>query len=180
MLDNPEYRNDTGAEVPRASAVRPLRRHALYKSPALASVLSLFPGLGQAYIGYYQRGFAHAVVMALCITLLNSGLGTLTPFVALFLAFFWMFNIIDAGRRTALYNLALEGAGAIEMPKDMKLPAGGSLMGGLLLIAGGALLFAHTRYDYSLDWLEDWWPVGLVLYGVYLIVGWWRGRRREA
>ena len=180
MLDHPEYRNDTGAEGPRAGAVRPLRRHALYKSPVLASLLSLFPGLGQAYIGYYQRAFVHALTVALCITLLEAGADPLGPLVAFFMAFFWIFNIIDAGRRAALYNLALEGAGAIEMPKDMKLPAGGSLLGGLLLIAGGALLFAHTRYDYSLDWLKDWWPIALVFYGIYLIVGWWRSRRSEA
>lgn len=180
MLDHPEYRNDTGAEPPRpAAAPRALRRSSLYKSPALASVLSLFPGLGQAYIGYYQRGFSHAIVMALCITMLNTDLGTLQPLVAIFLAFFWMFSIIDAGRRAALYNQAIEGIGTPEMPKDLKLPMGGSLMGGLLLTVVGALLFAHTRYDYSLDWLEDWWPIALVIYGIYLMVGWWRNRRSD-
>lgn len=180
MLDHPEYRNDTGTEPPRpAAAPRALRRSSLYKSPALASVLSLFPGLGQAYIGYYQRGFSHAIVMALCITMLNTDLGTLQPLVAIFLAFFWMFSIIDAGRRAALYNQAIEGIGTPEMPKDLKLPMGGSLMGGLLLTVVGALLFAHTRYDYSLDWLEDWWPIALVIYGIYLMVGWWRNRRSD-
>lgn len=180
MLDHPEYRSDAGAEIARPAAPpRALRRSNLSKSPALASVLSLFPGLGQAYIGYYQRGFTHAIVMALCITILNMDIGRLTPLVALFLAFFWMFGIIDAGRRAALYNQAIEGIGAPEMPKDFKLPMGGSLMGGLLLVVFGGLLFAHTRYDYSLDWLADWWPMALVIYGIYLMVGWWRSRRSE-
>ena len=182
MFEHPETRSEGAPEGARTVAAppRPLRRSSLYKSPTLASVLSLFPGLGQVYIGYYQRGFAHSIVVALCMTMLNMGLGKLAPLVGLFLAFFWLFSVIDAGRRAALFNQAVEGVTALEMPKDLKLPAGGSLMGGLLLIAIGALLVAHTRYDYSLDWLQDWWPVALVLYGLYLIVKWWQGRSREA
>ena len=34
------------------------------KSPALAAILSMMPGLGQVYIGYYQRGFVHILVIA--------------------------------------------------------------------------------------------------------------------
>ena len=38
------------------------------KSPGLACFLSLMPGLGQVYVGYYQRGFVHAAVVAALIT----------------------------------------------------------------------------------------------------------------
>jgi TM2 domain-containing membrane protein YozV len=152
------------------------RKVNLYKSPVLASFLSIFPGLGQVYVGYYQRGFAHMLTMALCITLLASGIGDLTPLVALFLAFFWLYNIVDAGRRAALYNQALDGIGKVEMPQDLELPFGGSLVGGATVAVLGVLLLLNTRFDMSLAWVGEWWPLALVGFGVYLIAKWWQSR----
>src|SRR6266540_2183744 len=78
------------------------------KSPALAAVLSMMPGLGQVYVGYYQRGFVHAAVIATLITILASGsVERLSPLFGLFMSFFWLYNIIDAARRASLYHDAL-------------------------------------------------------------------------
>ena len=141
------------------------------KSPALACVLSAMPGLGQVYVGYYQRGFVHALVIASLIALLATGdLDELTPLVALFMAFFWLYNVIDAGRRATFYNQALAGAESIELPMDFPTPGiGGSLVGGLVLVAIGFILLLNTAFEVSLDWLEDWWPVAPILLGVYLL-----------
>ncbi len=155
------------------------RRGFPYKSPLLATVLSFFPGLGQVYVGYYQRGFTHAIIMAVIITALSSGMGNLTPMFALLLAFFWIYNIIDAGRRASLYNQAIDGVNSIEMPKDMKLGEGGSMVGGVLLVAIGTILFLYTRFDVSLDWLEDWWPLGAVALGGHLIYKSLTNKRRK-
>ena len=38
------------------------QRDARYKSPMLAGFLSVMPGLGQVYVGYYQVGFVHAII----------------------------------------------------------------------------------------------------------------------
>ena len=69
-----------------------------------------------AYVGYYQRGFINVIVVGALIALLTRGLGPLTPLAALFLAFFWLYNIVDAGRRALLYNEALAGRTGIELP----------------------------------------------------------------
>jgi len=141
------------------------------KSPALACVLSLMPGLGQIYIGYYTRGFVHIVVVATLITILANDPGPLAPLFGLFLAFFWLYNVVDAGRRAAFYNQALRGALPMDLPKDLTLPtAGGSILGGLALVGAGALLLARTRFDVSLVWLREWWPLVPILAGVYLLV----------
>jgi hypothetical protein len=142
------------------------------KSPALACVLSAMPGLGQVYVGYYQRGFIHALTAAGIIALLNVGPPRgLEPLFGMFLAFFWLYNIIDAGRRAALYNQVLAGREGIELPSDFKTPSfGGSIVGGSLLIAVGVVLLLHTRWGISLDWVEDWWPVAPILLGVWLVV----------
>src|SRR2546422_5166435 len=90
------------------------------KSPTLAGFLSLMPGLGQIYVGYYQRGFVHIVVVGTTIALLaNDAVPELVPLLGLFLAFFWLYNVIDAGRRASLYNMALQGAGTMALPEDL-------------------------------------------------------------
>ena len=154
-------------------AVQPvMARDPRSKSPALAACLSCMPGLGQVYVGFYQRGFIHAVVVASIITLLASDtVPTLAPLFGLFLAFFWLYNIIDAARRASLYNQMLAGSPAIEMPEDFKMPStGGSIFGGACLIAFGFVLLLHTRFGMSLEWMHDWWPLALMIFGGYLLV----------
>lgn len=141
------------------------------KSPGLACFLSLMPGLGQVYVGYYQRGFVHAVVVATLMTILSADLEELTPMTAMFLVFFWLYNIIDAGRRAALYNEVLAGRTGIQLPADLMLPGlGGSMLGGAVVALVGALLLAHTAFGMSLSWLKEWWPVGLILFGAFLFI----------
>ena len=154
------------------------------KSPAVAGLLSLMPGVGQIYVGYYKLGFVHNVVFGMIIAVLaaNGGpLGSLMPTVALFLPFFIIYNIVDAVRRATLYNLALDGVDGIELPEmNVSLPKfAGSVRGGAALIAVGIVLLSNTLFGVSLDWLASWWPLGLVGMGVYLLVK-ARQERREA
>lgn len=140
------------------------------KLPLLALVLSAMPGLGQVYVGYYQRGFVHAIVVGSLIALLSTRLGPLAPLAGLFLAFFWLYNIVDAGRRALLYNEALAGRNGIDLPEDFKAPAiGGSIPGGLAVIAVGGVLLSNTLFGVPLDWVRDWWPAALIVFGVYLV-----------
>ena len=139
------------------------------KSPGLACFLSLMPGLGQVYVGYYQRGFIHSAVVAALITVLASGLEELTPLAAIFLVFFWLYNIIDAGRRAVLYNEVLAGRTGVELPADLMAPGlGGSVVGGVVVALAGAILLSHTAFGMSLAWLKEWWPAALILFGGYL------------
>jgi TM2 domain-containing membrane protein YozV len=148
------------------------------KSPVLASVLSaVMPGLGQIYLGYYVRGFSHALVFICTITALaSSRIHGLEPFFGVFLAFFYLYNIIDAGRRAMIHNQALAGMDPGAMPEDFKMPGGGSLAGGIALIVLGGLLLLNTHFDVSLEWLEDWWPAGLIIMGAWLA---WKAMREK-
>ena len=158
------------AQAPPAPQVR--MRDPRSKSAVVAAILSCMPGLGQVYVGYYQRGFIHAIVVAGLITLLAGRMvGQLIPLFALFMAFFWLYNIIDAARRATHYNEALAGNPAFDMPEDLKMPkTGGSIFGGACLIGIGFILLLHTRFDMSLDWMEEWWPVAPMIFGGYLLV----------
>lgn len=163
----------TGDVPPSSFAALPQPRSTdpRIKSPALACCLSAMPGLGQIYVGYYTRGFTHILIVASIITLLaGGGANGAEPLFGLFLAFFWLYNVIDAGRRASFYNQLLAGGSEPDLPSDVALPGlQGSITGGLLLIGVGTLLLLHTKLDMSIKWVVDWWPVVPILIGVGLL-----------
>ena len=143
-----------------------------HKSPFIACALSLMPGVGQIYVGYYKLGFIHNVVFASTIMILNTRLpDPMYPLLGIFLAFFFIYNVVDAGRRAIYYNLALDGVEGIELPSmNLAVPSfGGSFAGGLVLIGLGFLLLANTLGGIPLDWIEEWWPVAPIVLGAYLV-----------
>jgi TM2 domain-containing membrane protein YozV len=139
------------------------------RSATLATLLSLMPGLGQVYLGYIQQGFINALVVASIIALLASDAGALTPLLALFMAFFWLYNIVDANRRAILLNQRVLGLAPGELPEDISPALQGSVFGGLVLIVGGVLALAHVRFGLSMAWVERWWPMALIGLGIYLV-----------
>lgn len=153
------------------------------KSPFLAGLFSVVPGVGQVYVGYYRRGFAHIAVFGLLVSLVANEFGGegVMPLLAFLMVFFYLYNLVDAVRRASLYNLALDGIESVEMPEDFRLEAlrgpRGSIVGGLLAIFVGTALFLYTKFDVPLDWVEEWWPLGVVLFGIYLVVLAVRDRR---
>ena len=144
------------------------------KSPFLACILSLLPGLGQVYVGYYRQAFINIILFSSVFALLTSveGYTPLMPFGILFMAFFEFYNIIDAGRRASLYNLTLDGIENISPPDALTnnpLPIQGSYLIGGVMMVFGAIALSNTMFGLSLRWLEQSWPVFPMLMGAYLI-----------
>jgi hypothetical protein len=141
------------------------------KSTWWAGILSLMPGLGQVYVGYYRQGFQN--ILTVCFVLLmlvSNAMDGIEPPLAIFLAFFWLYNIVDAVRRASMYNQALAGLRQMDMPDELMSPIRvGSLGGGIAFVALGLILFTHTKLGWSLRWVADWWPLGLVAVGAWLI-----------
>jgi hypothetical protein len=160
---------------PEAAAFPPPAQRPYYpedprlRSVALATVLSLMPGLGQVYLGYIQQGFLNILVVASLIALLAGDAGALTPLLGLFLAFFWLYNLVDANRRAILLNQRLLGLAPGELPEDLAPSLRGSIFGGLALIVAGLLSLAHVRFGLSLAWLHQWWPLAIIGLGIYLV-----------
>ena len=153
-----------------------------YKSPVMATVLSLMPGLGQVFLGYTKLGFFHAGTAAALICLMSSNrLGALEPGVGIFLAFFWLYNLVDAYRRALLLNEATARLETPQLPDGFGAGSfGGRLAVGVLLILVGLLMLLNLRFHVSLAWLNQWWPAGLVLLGLYLVVRAIKDRATEA
>jgi len=70
------------------------------KNPNLAAFLSLFPGLGNVYNGLYMRGITFFLVIVSLIAIVVEN----HPLFGMAIAFFWLFNVIDAYRQAALIN----------------------------------------------------------------------------
>jgi len=143
------------------------------KSVMLAALLSAMPGLGQVYVGYYPQGFAHILTICASFALIESHVlnERLEPMVGLFIAFFWLYNVVDAGRRASLYNQALSGLRPMDLPENGKVPLRfGSMAGGVALIVVGLVLFSNTMFGIPLDWVAQWWPMGLVGVGAWLVI----------
>ena len=141
------------------------------KSPLVAALLSCMPGLGQIYVGYYQQGFISMFIVAGTITALaTSFIRGAEPFFGVFLSFFWIFQMIDANRRAHHYNRVMAGLGGEDVPDGFSMPTTkGSMLGGAVLVILGVLFIMDLNFDVSMQWVENWWPLILVLVGVNLI-----------
>lgn len=169
----------TPAAAPAASpgAGRPVDTRDRYladprrKSVLWAAILSGVPGLGQIYVGYYREAFKNILIVCGVFALAESGAidRIEAPFV-MFTIFFWLYNMVDAGRRASLYNQALDGLRPMDLPEDLKQPPRiGSFAGGVIFVVAGLVLFSHTMFGLSLAWVGRWWPIGLVAVGGWLI-----------
>ncbi len=145
------------------------------KNPGLAALLSFFPGMGNVYNGLYMRGVTFFVVVLTLIGITSRGGNDLFGFA---IAFFWIFNIIDAYRQATLINYGYaQDLGLVDLPRHPRASQGGLAAGVLLFFIG---LFAILeRYLYiRLDWLFDLWPFGLILLGGWMVWASLRDRRR--
>lgn len=154
-------------QAPYQAPAQPLR-----KSASMATWLSLMPGMGQVYVGYYQKGFSYLATVAVVIAMLNLGLpNAMNAMLGIFLGFFWIFNMIDANRRANHFNRAMSGMATDALPDEFELPSKlGSVPAGVVLVIVGVLIVLDLNFNVSLAWLENWWPLILVGFGGWLIV----------
>jgi hypothetical protein len=118
-------------------------------------------------------------IVAVTIMILNLEIMVLEPLLGFSLSFFWIYNMIDAYRRARHYNLALSGESEIQLPEGFRFSARGSLWGGVALIFVGFLVFLNTKFDVSMDWIEEWWPLLVIGVGVYLLMKHFRERQGQ-
>lgn len=132
------------------------------RSPGLALFLSFFPGLGHLYLGLYQRAIVIFLCFATSIWLADhSDLGILVAFV-------WFFAVIDAYRQAQAMNFGLVPEPVWGAVKP-KLAKRGSLGFGVFLLVLGLVLLYDQFYPIDFAWLEDYWPMILVIAGAYLL-----------
>ena len=142
------------------------------KSAFLAGLLSfIFPGTGSLYNRQVSKGLLFMVIFAGLITLQTYD-GSGQPFVALLLAGFWFYQLIDAVMTAkAINRRALEGG--VEEEKIEEFPEmikSGSIFWGIVLMAVGGILILANFDVISYDTIFDFWPVVIVVIGIKLVL----------
>jgi hypothetical protein len=154
------------------------------KSPGLAGVLSMFPGLGHLYLGLYQRAFAFAGVF--CLLIFFNAHGRLAPLSGPATAFVWFFAIIDAVRQAKAINSGYVRTGGLATSEGNLVPRVRESMAGLtwgvILVGIGALWLLDRYVDLDAFWaaVEDWVaPAAFIILGVILITTYVMKKRRH-
>jgi hypothetical protein len=146
----------------------------LRKNPGLAALLSLAPGMGNIYNGLYLRGVTFFLVITSLIAIASRS----HPLFGMAIAFFWIFNVIDAYRQATLINYGYaQDLGLLDMPHHPRAGQGG-MAAGILLTLIGLFAVCDRYFDIRLDWIFDLWPFALVVAGSCLIWGAIRDRKR--
>ncbi len=151
-----------------------------HKSPGLAGVLSMFPGLGHLYLGLYQRAFAFAG--AFCILIFFNSHGRMAVLSGPATAFLWFFAIIDAVRQAKAINSGrlAEGGWAPEQQIRQASQGTAGLTWGVILIGLGSLWLIDRYVDIDWSFMERWGgPAVLILLGIILIGGHVSSKRKE-
>jgi hypothetical protein len=164
--DTPSWQQYPDAPPPVAPAPAAQRDAIHQKIPFLAGILSGFPGMGNIYNGLYLRGLIQFLIVASLVNMMDHH-GT--PFLGMSLAFFWIFNVLDAYRQAVLINFGYsQDLGLIDQPQRPRAGQGG-LVAGIILTALGIIAFLDQYVDVDLRWLYDLWPLAIVAVGVWLI-----------
>ena len=137
-------------------------------------ILALFPGLGHIYNGLYQRG-----IVLFLLAVGSIYLATEEGVMGMVVAFVWLFNIIDAYRQATLIELGhTTDLGLQDAPKPPANGQLGLLAGAGLFLIGFLALLDHT-FGYDIDRVWEFWPLGLLAAGAWLMIGAYRQWRRN-
>jgi hypothetical protein len=157
-----------GSSPYTAAAPASTLAHETAAHPALALILGFIPGVGAIYNGQYAKGLIHAVVFGLLVTLASNTHTTFEPLIGLMIGA-WVFYMAFEAYHTARkrqYGVSVEEFSSLfdVRPTHGRFPAGA-----LLLIGLGFILLLDTTDIISMEQLERYWPVGLILFGLYML-----------
>jgi hypothetical protein len=139
--------------------------------PVLALLLGLIPGVGAIYNGQYAKGLVHALVFGLLVSVIANGRGNnggMDALVGIMIAA-WVFYMAFEAYHTARkrrYGVAVE---EFSGQFDFHGAGGRFPAGAILLIGLGFILLLDTTDIISIDDIGKYWPIGLIVLGVWLL-----------
>lgn len=140
-------------------------------SPGLALFLGFcFPGVGAIYNGQYAKGLVHALMFGLIVSILSSGASHgMEPLLGFALAALIFYMAFEA------YHTALKRRNGQPVDEfSSLLPAtgggGSSMVSAVALVVVGGLLLLHNMDILRFRNLVRFWPVLLILAGIYMLL----------
>ena len=149
-------------------------------SPGLALALGFIPGVGAIYNGQYAKGLVHAIIFGLLISIISSGtMDSLAPLFGILIAVWVAYMVIEA-YHTARKRRAGETVDEFSSLIDLRGGASRFPAGAVLLILLGIVMLLTTTDFISVQTLLRYWPVLLILVGVYMLYARLMGSRAAA
>lgn len=145
-------------------------------SPGLAAVLAaFFPfGVGAVYTSQYAKGLAHMLIFAFLVWGASTSRGGAEPVFGLGIAFFYVYQIIDAYRSAKAIQLGQPAPDPFGLARTFgtgeKLEAAKVPVGALVLIGLGVLFLLHNVGLFRFYWVGKLWPLILIALGIHLFM----------
>lgn len=127
---------------------------------ARAAALGIIPGLGAVYNGEYVKGLIHVLVFGLIISLIDRSPAIFVPMLVA-----WMFYMPFEAYQTAKAKATPGATAQSEAARRQR-----ATVGPILLIVIGTLALLNELNIIDIDRILDFWPVGLIALGVWLLV----------
>jgi hypothetical protein len=160
-----------GYTVPPPGYAPPPFRAQSTVSPALAFFLGMIPGVGAIYNGQYAKGLVHAIVWGLLMSIANSRAANgLEPIFVMLVIAWWAYMAFEA-HRTAQKLQAGEAVDEYSSLVPMRGRGDQAPVAGVALVVLGTLLLLHTLDVLDFERVARYWPVLLIVLGVYLLWG---------
>lgn len=162
--------NVSGAQAPYSPYTAPYAGpQDASASPALAFLLGLIPGVGAIYNGQYAKGLVHAVIFGLLVSILsNDAAGGMEPLFGILTAVWLIYMPFEAYHtaRRRLLGLPIDEFSSLV---PMGNTSAGFPVGPVVLIVIGVVFLLHNLEILRLYQILRFWPVALILLGVYLL-----------
>ena len=148
-----------------SASVAPIRT-----SPGLAFVLGLIPGVGAIYNGQYLKGFIHAAVFGLLMSISNSVNGDAGQSFLVALVMGWYFYMpFEAYHTAKKRQMGIPVDEWSSLVPSRSWNSGRLPVGPVLLIVLGVVFLLDELNILPIRELTRFWPVVLIAIGVYLL-----------
>ena len=140
-------------------------------SPPLALFLGMIPGVGAIYNGQYAKGLVHAIIWGILMSIANSRAANgLEPVFVMLVMAWWAYMVFEA-YHTARKRRAGEPVDEYSSIVDLRGRKENVPIAGIALILLGVLLLLRTLNLLDFEFVAQYWPVLLIVAGVYLLWG---------
>ncbi len=140
-------------------------------SPGLAFLLGLIPGVGAIYNAQYAKGLVHVVVWGLLVSITSSGAASgLEPLFGMLTAA-WIFYMAFEAYHTAKKRLLGQPVDEFSSLVPLKGPGTRFPVAPVVLIAVGVIFLLNNLEIVRLHQVLRYWPVFLIVLGVYMLYG---------
>lgn len=140
-------------------------------SPGLALLLGFIPGVGAIYNGQYAKGLVHAIIFGLLVSIQSSGAADgLEPLFGI-LTVVWFFYMSLEAYHTARKRRAGEPVDEFSSLLNVRSQPGRFPAGAVTLIVLGVILLLNTMDILQLRYVVRYWPILLIVAGVYMLYG---------